>query len=419
MTAFAHRALIVGSHGGVGRAVLGLLERSAPGRRLRERLGEVFLADAAPPIAPVTIPGVVQLPPASIESADDLGRLVREHRITQVIDLSSLDTLDCTAVCEEEGAHFLATSVEEWAGRASIPTDEAISRLLPPRRPALHQRSHLIGSGANPGIVNALVFSALEAFAERVGTAPTVEALDLHSVLITEEDTTEERGVSAYPTDVFPMTWSPAHCIEELFEPRAFVARNGESRSLGHAPSERWYRVRCGDEIIEGMAVPHEETTTLSKKLRDVEIAFIYRVSSPARRALAARRVWDHETARTRRLYPPHTNRLIGEDRLGVLLCSRRYGELWMGFETHMSRGLAMGTNATQLQVAAGVLAGWSQLGTRPGIHFVEDLDWRLFLNVATEVLGKKVVVHDSDARPQSVAERAVFEQEARELRVG
>jgi hypothetical protein len=32
-----------------------------------------------------------------------------------------------------------------------------------------------------------------------------------------------------------------------------------------------------------------------------------------------------------------------------------------------------MGTNATQLQVAAGVVAGWSQLGSRKGIHFVED----------------------------------------------
>lgn len=66
---------------------------------------------------------------------------------------------------------------------------------------------------------------------------------------------------------------------------------------------------------------------------------------------------------------------LTGQDRVGVLLCSRRFGELWMGFATDMTAGLSMWTNATQLQVAAGVLAGWSQLGRRKGIHFVEDLD--------------------------------------------
>jgi homospermidine synthase len=98
----------------------------------------------------------------------------------------------------------------------------------------------------------------------------------------------------------------------------------------------------------------------------------------------------------------------MGQDRVGVLLCSRRFGELWMGFDTDVATGLAFGTNATQLQVAAGVLAGWSQLGQRRGIHFVEDLDWREFLASASEVLGSPVVVHDASARPTPLADRVV-----------
>src|SRR5690606_8432727 len=151
--------------------------------------------------------------------------------------------------------------------------------------------------------------------------------------------------------------------------------RNGRSIDLGHRPIECWYQARCGDQLIEGMAVPHEETVTLARKFSNVEIAFIYRVPEAARVALGARsyRV-PIEKWPTRRLHPPTTSKIEGFDRVGVLLCSRKYGELWMGFETNVSKGLELGTNATQLQVAAGVLAGWHQLGRVKGIHFVEDL---------------------------------------------
>ena len=110
-----HRALVIGCHGGVGRAVLSLLERTAPGRRWRERLDAVLLVDRKPPDGPVPLTGSVLLPPTTIASADDLARLIREHRVTQVIDLSSIDTVDCTLACDELGADFLCTSVEEWA----------------------------------------------------------------------------------------------------------------------------------------------------------------------------------------------------------------------------------------------------------------------------------------------------------------
>lgn len=95
-----------------------------------------------------------------------------------------------------------------------------------------------------------------------------------------------------------------------------------------------------------------------------------------------------------------------GADRVGVLLCSRRFGELWMGFDTQMETGLAYGTNATQLQVAAGVLSGWSQLGRQKGIHFVEDLDHGAFMDTASEILGPPLVVHDEHAPPLTFGQR-------------
>lgn len=169
--------------------MLALFQHSAAGQRLREQLDAILLVDREPPDGSVPLEQGVLLPPTTIESASDLARLVLEHHITEVIDLSSIDTLDCTRVCDELGAHFLCTSVEEWPWRGSIPTDEAIARLIPPRRPALSRRSHLVGD-APPG------------------------------------------------DDVFAMTWSPAHCLEELFEPRAFAAAMASCSGWGtHRPS--------------------------------------------------------------------------------------------------------------------------------------------------------------------------------------
>ncbi len=402
------RALVIGSNGGVGRAVLSLLARSAPGSRLLAQLDTLYLADRHPSSRSGLPANAEVLPPIEVDSPDVLERLLRELHVQQVVDLSSIDTLDATRLCDEAGANFLCTSIEEWPGRESVPTDEAIARLKPPHRPELTQRRHLVGSGANPGIVNALVFAAIEEFAKRAGVEPSIEALGLHSILVTEEDTTHEPG-ARYGEGVFPMTWSPGHCLEELFEPRSFAARHGGVVGLGHRPTERMYRVRCGDRIIDGMAVPHEETKTLAWRLPGVELAFVYRIPEAARRALALRPQWDADAPwQHHRLVPPASPVLAGEDRVGVLLCSRRFGELWMGFVTDVAKGRPHATNATQLQVAAGVLAGWLQLDGAPGIHFVEDLDTREFLGAAAEILGPPVVVHDPAATPLRLADRIV-----------
>ncbi len=405
----AARALFVGCHGGVGRAVLAVIERSAPGRRLAERLDTLLLVDRHHVDDPIVPPGATLMPPMTIGTVETLTALVRQHAITTVVDVSSIDTVECTKACDALGVNFLCTSIEEWPGRSTIATDEAILGLLPPRRPVLPNRSHLVGAGANPGIVNALVFAAMEEMAARAGVAATPEALALQSVLITEEDTTHDVANPAGHGE-FAMTWSPPHCLEEMYEPRAFAARNGRVVDLGHRPVDAWYRARCGESIIEGMAVPHEEVVTLARRLPSVEIGFLYRIPEAARQVLETLPVTgrDPRTWPTRRLYPPWTTTLAGEDRVGVLLCSRKYGELWMGFRTDVSLGLQYDTNATQLQVAAGVVAGWLQLGNQTGIHFVEDLDWRAFLDDASEVLGPPLIVHDPDAEPAGLAERRV-----------
>src|SRR5690606_841354 len=118
----ARRALVLGCHGGVGRALLAVLERTAAGRRLLADLSGIVLADEVPASHVPGVRGAVLAPPVSVRSGDDLARLVEQHGITEVVDVSSLDTVDCTRTCDELGVHFLCTSVEEWPERGPLPT---------------------------------------------------------------------------------------------------------------------------------------------------------------------------------------------------------------------------------------------------------------------------------------------------------
>jgi hypothetical protein len=398
-------ALLVGAAGGVARAVLSALARTAEGRALAAGLDRLLLVDARPTSAGPFLRSATLLPPQTVRTAADLARLVEEHRVDQVIDLSSVDTLDAIEVCDAAGASYLDTSLERWPDAAPVPWHEPVLRALEPARAALRGGSFLVGSGMNPGVVNALVLAGIEAFARRAGVAPTAEALGLHAVLFTEVDGTIEEG--GPPAGAFPMTWSPGLCLEELLQPETLAARDGRIVGLGHAPLEATYRARCGDRQIEGFVVPHEETLTLSRRLPGVELAFVYRLP-PAARAAVAGAPW---LSRPRdwtlhRMYPPHSGRLRGGDRVGALLCSRRHGELWIGYDVDAAAAAPLGTNATLLQVAAGVLAGWAQLGRRPGLHFVEDLDWRDYLSVADALLGPAEVVYDPGAPARSLAQR-------------
>jgi homospermidine synthase len=91
---------------------------------------------------------------------------------------------------------------------------------------------------------------------------------------------------------------------------------------------------------------------------------------------------------------------------VGVLLCSRTFGELWCGFETDVAEGLRLGTNATLLQVAAGVVAGWAQLHDAEGVRVVEQLDTRAYLRDVAALLGAFRVVHDPHAPFTPLADR-------------
>lgn len=397
------KALLLGWAGGFGQALLGVLEQTDAGKAVVSSLEALFLLDAKPVQGARVPPFARVLPPERVTSGEQLARLVQTLGIDQVIDASRTRTLECIHACAEIGASYMCGSIEAPGERTT--TRDLARLLLPGVRPAIEKGSYLVGSGMNPGIVNALALLGLEELSKRVGLPPDPEALGLEAIYVTESDTTTEIGAAG--RDVFAMTWSPRQCLAELLEPRAFVVRKREIVELDHSPREARYRARCGDQLIEGMLVPHEEVVTLAERLPSIEVGFIYELPSAAQRILERYPVArELKALPIRRLYPPHVTALEGYDRAGVLLVTRSFGELWLGFQTDVKDGLRLGTNATELQVAAGALAGWNRLGERRGIHCVEELDPRAYMATVTSILGPYRVVHDEAAPARLIEER-------------
>lgn len=397
----------MGFRGGVGQALLGLWTRHPALAELRARTRELVLLDAEDG-PPFDAPDTRTLPAMAVRSAAELAELLRTHPVDAVIDLAELGTFDCIDACAHAGASYVSTSLELWPHE---PPEHGVleqaRQLLPAHRPTPPAGSHLVGTGMNPGIVNALARAAIDALADRVGVAADPEALELHALLVTEEDTTE-RSDDTSDAGRFAITWRPRSCLEELHEPAAAYVRAGQPIALPHPPTAARYRARCGDRMVEGLVVPHEELLTLGHRFASLELGFVYRLPPAARRFLAAPPPGDPMAWPSARLYPPHATALTGRDRVGVLLCSRRFGELWLGYDTAVEQGLYYGTNATELQVAAGVLAGWDQLGWVPGVHTVEELDGARYLEYVSALLGPPVVVHDPHAPVTLLHDRRV-----------
>ncbi len=405
------RTLLIGWRGGVGTATLNLLAEHPLGRRLAGDSHILLLdADDAEPVPAAPLPAEI-LPAETLLGREDLERVIRRHDIERVLDFGASNTIASAEACAATGADYLSTCYDPLHYRdAGPPTGPHLMQgardLLPKRRPSLSGGSHLVGSGMNPGTVSALLLTGLDQFADRARTSP--DDLDLYAIFITEIDTTASDDPPA--DDVFAITWSPQHCLSEILEPEALYVSRGDITPLGHRPTAAHYRVRCGDEAIEGFAVPHEELVWLGHRFPSCEVAYLYQIPRAAEAALGRYPDRDAESWKTRRLIPPSVpaDELAGIDRVGVLLCSRRHGELWLGFETDMQQARRFGTNATELQVASGVLAGWAQLGARAGIHVVEEIDYRRFLRDVESVLGRAATVYDPDAPPVPLSRRRV-----------
>ena len=410
---------MLGAAGGVAGATLALLTDHPLGRALIGPGSEVLLVDRVAPEHRPPIPEGLRLrlgerlrwlPPTAIDSAADLDTLLGAHPVDEVIELAVVGTADCIEVCAAHGASYLGTAYDAWP-RDKAREVEPVPSMVRSREmfapPDVDAGTHLLCMGMNPGLINVLVGEAIQRLAARAERPPSLAGLDLYAILLTERDSCRSERDQPDPSERFACTWSPQSCLEELLERHAWITVDGELVRLDHRPHEARYTARCGDDDVAGNLVPHEELVTLGAMYPTVELAYVYELCPAARASLRAHPQRDQHAWPTARLYPPYSTDLVGDNELGVLLCSRSLGELWLGWRNQIDEALALGTNAVLLQVAAGVVAGWHALRDSPaGVYLPEELDRGPVLAAAESILGPLREVWAPDAPVRPLAQR-------------
>ncbi len=356
-----------------------------------------------------------------------------------LINLSvGIDSVELADWCHRNGVLYVDTAIEPWEENVwdfDLPTQERTEY-------AYHQRARrtaaegwwadgptaVITHGANPGLVNHFVKAALLDIAKAMGLdgAPPVDrrgwaalarATGTKVIHIAERDT-QVSNPPKRPGE-FVNTWSIPGFVEEAVMPVELGWGTHEKAlpegALEHAggPGNAICLARPGGQTllrswvplggpIAGLALPHNETITLSDYLTLEEdgaavyrptVAFAYLACDGAMASL-------HESMMTGWRIPEaqrvlNADIVEGRDELGVLLLGHGLTGWWYGsqLDVHEARRLVPGNNPTALQVAAGALAAavWAAKNPARGFCEPEHLPHDEVLATARPYLGPMV----------------------------
>ena len=355
-----------------------------------------------------------------------------------LINLSvSIHCMDLADWCQSCGVMYIDTAFEPWGdnifGEAQPPQERTMywEHHSARRHAATHWRKSgptaLFGHGANPGLVSHFAKAALMELARKLcggaevrapsskaGWAGLAKSLGVQVIHISERDT----QIASVPkrVDEFVNTWSVFSFIEESCRPVEIGWGSHERLrpvgALEHSvgPRNSLYIPVASSELllrswvpqsgpIEGLALPHSESITISDYFTlehndgtfyRPTVAYCYLASDAALASI-------HET-RMNNWRLPEQHRVLareivdGADELGVLILGPEQTGWWYGsrLDIQQTRAIFSDTNATALQVAAGVVAAskWIFENDSLGYRESEDLPFEEILEYARPYLG-------------------------------
>ncbi|GAB2693859.1 saccharopine dehydrogenase NADP-binding domain-containing protein [Paenibacillus thermoaerophilus] len=213
---------LLGSAGGVARAVLAVLDHASgtPDDPLHDKLSgsKLYLLDreARPKSYYARLlsryPGKFGVLTLDLENRDQLLHHLRSSGTTLVIDCSWADTLGTMACCHETGAAYVNTALEcfEADDDASVARYSLLRRydLFEQRRGSFPGLKAIACSGMNPGLVQ---WMAMELLRREGGRVPD-------GCYIVERDTTFLADPEAVEPETVYTSWSPECFLEEAVE---------------------------------------------------------------------------------------------------------------------------------------------------------------------------------------------------------
>ena len=284
----------------------------------------------------------------------------------------------------------------------------------------------VICQGANPGLVSQLVKAAGLDLARMLGLEPVAPAADgwgrlfrdlgIRTIHIAEHDSQVSRTPRA--AGEFVGTWSVDGFLGEGVQPAELGWGTHEvdlpadgRRHEGEAPGI--YLLHPGVDVrvrswapaagpFVGYLVTHMEALSIADHLTLRERGHVvYRPTVHYAYCPCPDSLLSLHELLARGLVAQARQRILGsdivhgQDELGVLLAGHPRGAYWFGSQLTIAeaRAIVPHTNATALQVAAGILGGMAAAIDQPALGLVEpeQLDFRRVLAVARPYLGRVV----------------------------
>ena len=443
MKKFDGRVLLIG-YGGVGQAFLSMLTRQV--RMPADRITVMDFEDRTAALRPWISRGLTFV--CERVTPLNMPRLLSTHVESGglIVDLAwSIDCFDITKWCRNNGVRYVNASLESWDCTGADMHKSSLEKSLYARYAQLlavisssrNSPTAVIDHGANPGLVSQFIKQGLldigehilrrremtraqarvlERLMEQEKFAELAYELDVRAIHCSEWDRQRSRVPKA--PDEFVNTWSVEGMWEESISPSELGWGTHEKRLPAfaivpsHGPGNQiilpqmglntWVRSWVPDHEIVGMIVTHGEAFTISHALtvrrrgRVVYRPTVHYAYMPCNETLASMhelRCRNYELQPRKRVLTDDIS--DGSNVMGALIMGPRFQSWWMGsvLDIEEARKRVPGSNATAVQVAAGVLSAvlWAIDNPRRGICLPEDLPHRVILKYARPYLGKMV----------------------------
>lgn len=372
---------LLGSGGGVGQAILALLEHvhqdaAAP---LHDAVANCIIhcIDNKPfqhhtfnkPYPQLA--GQLVLHQFDLEDTERFKRHLIDSNTSLVIDVSWADTLAMLDCCNECAVAYINTALEstEVDSRTELEGFTLIERYMrfKAKRHSYTNTKAIVGSGMNPGVVQWMVTSLMEEQPDRLPLACYIVETD--NSFYTDKALVQPRTIYS--------TWSPECFLDEAILNYPMYVSNQRALFLYEAVYAQTFAVQLGQTYFEGCLMPHEEVMSLGERY-PFETAFIYKVNDITTEILRdhiedSDELWDWN----HKLLHPRDAELSGSDLVGVLLVYDDHERFLYNVMENKHVSDIYGTNATYFQVACGLYGGICALlldGLPNGVHWVDEI---------------------------------------------
>ncbi|MCP1144992.1 saccharopine dehydrogenase NADP-binding domain-containing protein [Lysinibacillus endophyticus] len=374
---------LLGSAGGVAKAILAILNKSA--------------VDVTDPIHPIItncqlhlidmksvdkqlyfqlFPNLKQrfvFHQLDLSDKDKFIQHLKNTKTSLVIDVSWADTVEMMKACNSLGISYVNSALEnpyidenedQFAGFGLIERLNWIEG----KRHLITNSKAILCSGMNPGVVQ---WMATELFKNK----PTNETP--LACFIVEHDNSFFKDKTLAKENVVYTTWSPECFLDEAILSYPMFMKGQTPLFLYENVYDLEFKVRLGDIKFYGCLMPHEEVYTLGKLL-NLESGFIYKVNEHTTKLIRSNiddvdKIWDFEM----KVLNPLDGELVGEDLCGVLMVYPDKEQYMYNVLTNIEIFDKFQMNATYFQVACGIYASLSVLlldDIPKGAHYVDEL---------------------------------------------